>query len=180
MAIGEICNREVVVVTRETPVVEAAQLMRHHHVGDVVVVLEEAGLRTPVGILTDRDIVVEVVAAGLDPAGLKVGDIMAPDLATVREDTGVFEAIRYMRDKGCGACPWWMRTAISSASSRSTTCSICWPRNSTPWPASSPANRTGKRGSGHEMKCRRAWGGNARRIFSFPILDFQLPQGAES
>lgn len=105
MAIGEICNREVVVVTRETPVVEAAQLMRHHHVGDVVVVLEEAGLRTPVGILTDRDIVVEVVAAGLDPAGLKVGDIMAPDLATVREDTGVFEAIRYMRDKGVRRMP---------------------------------------------------------------------------
>lgn len=105
MAIGEICNREVVVVTRETPVVETAQLMRHHHVGDVVVVLEEAGLRTPVGILTDRDIVVEVVAAGLDPAGLKVGDIMAPDLATVREDTGVFEAIRYMRDKGVRRMP---------------------------------------------------------------------------
>lgn len=105
MAIGEICNREVVVVTRETPVVEAAQLMRQHHVGDVVVVMEEGGLRTPLGILTDRDIVVEAVAAGLDPATLKVGEIMTPDLATVQENTGVFEAIRYMRDKGVRRMP---------------------------------------------------------------------------
>lgn len=105
MAIGEICNREVVVVTRETSVTEAAQLMRQHHVGDVVVVMEEGGRRTPVGILTDRDVVVEAVAAGLDPAALSVGEIMAPDLATVQEDTGVFEAIRYMRDRGVRRMP---------------------------------------------------------------------------
>lgn len=105
MAIGEICNREVVVVTRQTPVIEAARLMRQHHVGDVVVVMEEGGLRTPVGIVTDRDIVVEVVAAGLDPDALTVGEIMTPELATVQESTGVFEAIRYMRDKGVRRLP---------------------------------------------------------------------------
>ncbi|MEW6133477.1 MAG: CBS domain-containing protein [Pseudomonadota bacterium] len=105
MTIGEICNREVVVATREISVSEAARLMRHHHVGDVVVVMEEGGLRTPVSILTDRDIVVEVVAAGLDPSTLAVGEIMAPELATVQEDTGVFEAIRYMRDKGVRRMP---------------------------------------------------------------------------
>ena len=105
MAIGEICNREIVVVTRETSVAEAAQLMRQHHVGDVVVVMEEGGRRTPVGILTDRDVVVEVVAVRLDPAALTVGEIMAPELATVGEDTGVFEAIRYMRDKGVRRMP---------------------------------------------------------------------------
>ncbi len=105
MAIGEICNREVVVVTRQTPVIEAARLMRQHHVGDVVVVMEEGGLRTPVGIVTDRDIVVEVVAAGLDPDALTVGEIMTPELATVQENAGVFEAIRYMRDKGVRRLP---------------------------------------------------------------------------
>ena len=105
MAIGEICNREVVVVTRDATAAEAARLMRKHHVGDVVVVMEEGGLRTPVGILTDRDIVVESVAAGLDPATLNVGEIMTPDLATVQEDTGIFEAIRYMRDKGVRRMP---------------------------------------------------------------------------
>jgi CBS domain-containing protein len=105
MAIGEICNREVVVVSRGTTIDEAARLMREHHVGDVVVVLEEGGRRTPVGIVTDRDVVVEVVAAALDPVTLTVGEIMVPELATVQEKTGVFEAIRYMRDKGVRRMP---------------------------------------------------------------------------
>lgn len=105
MAIGEICNREVVFVTRHLRVNEAARLMREHHVGDVVVVTDEGGLRKPIGIVTDRDVVVEVVAAGLDPAALNVEEIMAPDLATVSENTGVFEAIRYMRDKGARRMP---------------------------------------------------------------------------
>lgn len=105
MAIGEICNREVVVVTRETTIAKAAQLMRQHHVGDVVVVMEAGGLRTPVGILTDRDIVVETVAADLEPAALAVGEILVQDLATVQESAGVFEAIRYMRDKGVRRMP---------------------------------------------------------------------------
>lgn len=105
MAIGEICNREVIVVTQETTIGEAAQLMRQYHVGDVIVVTEEDGRRKPAGIVTDRDVVVEVVATGLDPATLTVGDIMVPDLATVPEKTGVFEAIRYMRDQGVRRMP---------------------------------------------------------------------------
>ncbi len=105
MAIGEICNREVIVVAPETTIGEAAQLMRQHHVGDVVVVTEAGGRRKPVGIVTDRDVVVEVVATELDPAVLTVGDIMVPDLATVPEQTGVFEAIRYMRDQGVRRMP---------------------------------------------------------------------------
>ena len=105
MAIGEICNREVIVVAPETTIGEAAQLMRQHHVGDVVVITETGGCRKPVGIVTDRDVVVEVVATGLDPAVLTVGDIMVPDLATVPEKTGVFEAIRYMRDQGVRRMP---------------------------------------------------------------------------
>lgn len=105
MGIGEICNREVIVVTKESKVAEAARLMREHHVGDVVVVLEQAGARTPIGILTDRDIVVEVVAAGLDPAFVSVGEIAFAALATVDENTGVFETIIYMRDKGIRRMP---------------------------------------------------------------------------
>lgn len=105
MAIGELCNREVIIVAPETTIGEAARLMRQHHVGDVVVVAEEDGRRKPVGIVTDRDVVVEVVATGLDPATLTVGDIMVPDLATVQEKTGVFEAIRYMRDQGVRRMP---------------------------------------------------------------------------
>jgi len=105
MTIGEICNREVVIVTREAPVIEAARLMRQYHVGDLVVVDELSGRRRPVGIVTDRDIVIEVVAMEVAAETLCVGDIMSAELATVRESEGVFETIRYMRDKGIRRLP---------------------------------------------------------------------------
>ena len=105
MAIGEICKREVVSVTRETTINEATLLMRKHHVGDVIVIKEEGGKRKPIGIVTDRDVVVEVVATGLDPAVLTVEDIMVGHLAIVQESTGVHEAIRKMRDKGVRRMP---------------------------------------------------------------------------
>lgn len=105
MAVGEICNREVVVTEKGLSVVDAAQLMRKHHVGDLVVVEEKDGSRRPVGVVTDRDIVVEVVAAGVNPEALTVGDIMSPEVATVREGEGLFEALRYMRDKGVRRMP---------------------------------------------------------------------------
>jgi len=105
MAVGEICNRDVVIAEKVLSVVDAAQLMRTHHVGDLVVVEEKAGRRHPVGIVTDRDIVVEVVAAGVDPDALTVGDIMGPEVATVRESEGLFEALRYMRGKGVRRMP---------------------------------------------------------------------------
>ena len=66
MPIGEFCNREVVFATRGTSIPEAAQLMRQYHVGDLVVVDEVNGKRVPVGIVTDRDIVIEIIAQSLD------------------------------------------------------------------------------------------------------------------
>lgn len=105
MPIGEICNREVVIVQPNSSTLEAAQLMRQHHVGDVVVVEDRGGVRVPVGIVTDRDLVVEIVAPGLNQTAITVGDIMVPDLVTVRENTGVFEAIQYMRAKGVRRLP---------------------------------------------------------------------------
>ncbi len=102
MAVGELCNREVVIAERNLGVTEATRLMRRHHVGDLVVV---DGDRKPVGIVTDRDIVVEVVAAGVNPEALSLVDIMGPSLATVRDGEGVFEALRYMRDKGVRRMP---------------------------------------------------------------------------
>jgi CBS domain-containing protein len=105
MAVGEICNREVVITEKSVSVADAAQLMRTHHVGDLVVVEEKSGRRHPVGIVTDRDIVVEVVAAGVSPDTLTVGDIMGTEVATVRESEGLFAALRYMRDKGVRRMP---------------------------------------------------------------------------
>lgn len=99
MPVGEICTREVVIARREDSVLEAARLMRTHHVGDVLVVDERDGVRIPVGIVTDRDLVVEVVAMELAPALIRVGDIMASELGAVTESCGLFEAIQYMRSK---------------------------------------------------------------------------------
>jgi CBS domain-containing protein len=105
MPIGEICNREVVIAEKSLLVTEAAQLMRSHHVGDLVVVEERAGRRYPVGVVTDRDIVIEIVAAGVNPDALTVGDIMGLEVATAHESEGLFEALRYMRDKGVRRMP---------------------------------------------------------------------------
>jgi len=105
MAVGEICNREVVITEKALSVVNVARLMREHHVGDLVVVETRDGRKHPVGIVTDRDIVVGVVAAGVNPDLLKVGDIMGPEVATVRESEGLFEALRYMRGKGVRRMP---------------------------------------------------------------------------
>lgn len=99
MPIGEICTRDVVIVRRDDSVLQAARLMRTYHVGDVLVVDERDGVRVPVGIITDRDLVVEIMAMELAPAVMTVGDIMAPELGAVNESCGLFEAIQYMRGK---------------------------------------------------------------------------------
>ncbi len=105
MAIGEICNREVVYVNREVTVQAACKLMRHYHVGSLVVVDEVDGKRVPVGIVTDRDVVVEVDAMDLDPKVITVGDIMSAELVTVPETQGVLETIEVMRFKGVRRVP---------------------------------------------------------------------------
>ncbi|HEY6044785.1 MAG TPA: CBS domain-containing protein [Nitrosospira sp.] len=105
MPIGEICNRDVVIVKSSDTIQEAAKLMRQHHVGDVVVIEERGGVRVPAGIVTDRDLVVEILATELDPGVITVGDIMERELVTVKESTGIFEAIQYMRSKAVRRLP---------------------------------------------------------------------------
>ncbi len=105
MPIGEFCNREVVFATRKTSIIEAAQLMRRYHVGDLVVVDEAGGKRVPVGMVTDRDIVIEIIAKSLPVADFTVGDIMGPQLVSVQESEGVVETIRLMRANGIRRIP---------------------------------------------------------------------------
>lgn len=99
MTIGQICNREVVSAARDTTVQAAAKLMRHFHVGTVVVVDETDNMRIPVGIVTDRDIVIDVCAVDLNQNVITVGDIMTPELVTVREDEDLLQTVAIMRDK---------------------------------------------------------------------------------
>src|SRR3990172_5678775 len=89
MNAGELCNREVVFAYRNTPLVEAARLMREHHVGSLVVVVDRLSERVPVGILTDRDIVVAVVAKELDARKLSAGEVMSAGVFAVREQDGL-------------------------------------------------------------------------------------------
>ena len=106
MPIGDVCMRDVVVATKDATVQEAAALMRRHHVGDLVVVEERAdGRKIPVGIVTDRDMVVSVVAPTLNAAVYTVGDLAIRELVTVKEDQGIFEAIQQMRMTGVRRMP---------------------------------------------------------------------------
>ena len=105
MAIGEICNREVAFAERETTINAAAKLMRHYHVGSLVIVDDLSGKRVPVGIVTDRDLVVEVEAMDLDPKVITVGDILTNELITVPESQGVLETMEVMRFKGVRRLP---------------------------------------------------------------------------
>lgn len=105
MQIGEICTREVVCTSVETPVAAAAKLMRQYHTGDVIVTRSHGGKRVPLGIVTDRDIVLGVIATELAPGTLTVGDIMGAELTTAGENEDVFDAIQRMRNKGVRRMP---------------------------------------------------------------------------
>lgn len=105
MQIGEICTRDVVVCERDTNAVELAQLMRDRHVGDVIVVEPVEGRAVPVGIVTDRDLVLDVLAEEADPTTLAAGDLMSAELVTARDTEVVYDAVWHMRSKGIRRLP---------------------------------------------------------------------------
>jgi CBS domain-containing protein len=105
MTIGAICNREVITVQRDATVLHAAMLMRQYHVGDVVVIQNRKNKSIPIGIVTDRDIVVELVATELDCEVITVGDINISKLIVIKESAGMFEAMQLMADKGIRRLP---------------------------------------------------------------------------
>ena len=105
MSIGEFCNRDVVIVHKGENAVEAAKLMRQYHVGDVVVVMDKDDKKVPVGILTDRDIVIELVAEQVDPESVSVGDVMSDHLHIISESDELLDVIAQMRSKGVRRAP---------------------------------------------------------------------------
>ena len=105
MRVGEYCNREVVVIEQDDSLTEAARVMREYHVGNVIIVRSENGKQIPLGILTDRDIALEIVAKSTDPESLRVGDAMSYELTTVSEDDDLMQLIEIMRDKGIRRVP---------------------------------------------------------------------------
>ena len=105
MSIGEFCSRDVVIVQKGANALEAAKLMRQYHVGDVVVVMGKDDKTVPVGILTDRDIVIELVAEQVDPESVSVGDVMSDHLLIISESDELLDTIEQMRSKGVRRAP---------------------------------------------------------------------------
>jgi len=105
MKTGELCNREVITASRDTSIEEAARLMRDHHVGSLVVVESRDGRTEPVGIITDRDIVIEVIAENVALDEVIVGDVMSFALLKVTEDESILETTQRMRARGVRRAP---------------------------------------------------------------------------
>jgi CBS domain-containing protein len=99
--LGKICIKPVITASTQMTVADAARVMRSKNVGALVVV--NAG--RPVGMLTDRDIAIEVVAKGMDPATARVGDVMRKNPMTIREDLGILDAAKAFAKTGVRRLP---------------------------------------------------------------------------
>lgn len=105
MSVGQFCNRDTAIVRTGDSIVATAKLMRQNHVGSVVIVADADGKTKPIGIVTDRDLVLEVVAAELDPETVTIGDLVSSELVTASEQDGIWETIQRMRLKGVRRMP---------------------------------------------------------------------------
>jgi CBS domain-containing protein len=88
MRLRDICTTDVVCCRPQASALDAARLMRHKHVGAVVVVSDPEGQRVPLGVVTDRDLAVEVLGNGRDPAHTPLSELMRHPvvIATDSED----------------------------------------------------------------------------------------------
>jgi CBS domain-containing protein len=103
MTVGDICTRPAISAGPDDTILEAARRMRDHHIGDLVVADAQG---RPIGILTDRDIVVSAVAQSPDRIdALSVGDVMTRNLATTTTSDAVDDALRKMRGYGVRRLP---------------------------------------------------------------------------
>jgi CBS domain-containing protein len=105
MTIGSICTHKTITVDRSIDIAAAAAVMRDNHIGYLIVTDIRSGGATPIGVLTDRDIVVTVMAKDIDPHALTVGDVMTPDPLIAAEDDGISETLSRMRRLGIRRVP---------------------------------------------------------------------------
>jgi len=105
MHISDICTRVVVTCRRKESALDVARIMRERHVGDVIVVDEDAGYAQPVGIVTDRDLVLQVLAKGVDPESVTAGDVMSASVDTALGSEAILDAIWHMRAHGVRRLP---------------------------------------------------------------------------
>ena len=100
MKIADICQRHIVTIDAVATLRDAANRMRDHHVGSLVVTSQSEGRSEVVGVLTDRDLAIEALARGLDAGELKVGQVASRRLAGVPETAGIVEAVAAMKQAG--------------------------------------------------------------------------------
>jgi len=105
MLLKEFCTTEVAYCTRDTTVLEAAKIMRQKHLGDLVIVDDPNDEFTPVGLITDRDLVVKVIGNDLSASQTRVGAIMRTPLVTASESEDSSAAIARMRTHGVRRLP---------------------------------------------------------------------------
>jgi CBS domain-containing protein len=107
MNVGEICERDTVTIRPQEDLLAAAQLMREKHVGFLIVVEPAVaeGAWHPVGVLTDRDVVITVVAREANPRSLRVEDVMTRKPAQIQADESLDAALREMRRVGVRRLP---------------------------------------------------------------------------
>ena len=105
MNAGSVCKRAVTTVAPTDDLVAAAHIMREKHVGYLIVAEARGQDRRIVGVLTDRDIVVAVLAREVDARALKVGDVMTRDPLLIDEAQSIEVVLRHMREAGVRRVP---------------------------------------------------------------------------
>ncbi|MGZ5092141.1 MAG: CBS domain-containing protein [Burkholderiales bacterium] len=100
MNVSRVYTRDVIAIPRSTSLKEAARLMCAHHVGSLVITDDPPLDRRALGIITDRDLVVQAVAAGADPNETAVAGVMTPQLARVAESADAHRALEKMAELG--------------------------------------------------------------------------------
>jgi CBS domain-containing protein len=105
MLIKDVLISDVVCCEPKTTAAEAAILMGERHVGDLVVVASGPDPRTPIGVITDRDLVVEVMAKGVDPGGVHVVKVMRTPVVIAHESEEIEVVIERMRSNGVRRVP---------------------------------------------------------------------------
>lgn len=105
MKLKNVCTLDVACCTGDATIYEAARLMRQHHTGNLVVIDDADEERIPVGIITDRDIVIEVIGKRLDPATTKVAAAMSAQIIVADANEDVSDAVDRMRAHGVRRIP---------------------------------------------------------------------------
>ena len=100
MSIADICSKDIVTVDHKASLREAAMLMRTHHVGALVVTADEATDPHVVGIVTDRDLAIEVIAQGVDVNSVPVGQLASRKIAAVAAEGSLGDAVMAMQKAG--------------------------------------------------------------------------------